>query len=705
MDRPRLVAVLVGLALPIALAGQTPPQTQADSYTRYELQAPGSAAFRILYDVSATTPGATRYFNTIRAGAEEEVHGVWDRATGAALEWDLVDGAEARRTGHPGASLEGRYIRVHLARPVPDGGEARILIDKTYVDPASYRAEGEEIVFERSLGIRANAVVLPAGYELVGVNHPSQVAREEDGRLRVSFLNDGEGAVDYLVRGRRLPPAGASELLRPSLPAAAHPPEDPPPLVPDPSVRARPGYEAPERAGQSREIVYFLHAPSTGSFSLYHDYTEDRPGVDRYLNVVRAGSRVSNPSAVLLDTGEELPVETVRGRAVADRGILPPDRVDEETEVVVIRFPPVEEGESARLRIRETYTDRGRYLRWGDELLWDRGFGRTRNEVVLPEGWALTGASMPARVSQDPDGRIRLLLWNDRPDGLQVHVRARRREGVVQAESASGEPLRARVATVPSDVLRADSILARHPEDVDALIAAGRVRRDYWLYRDARALYTRAIELGPEDWRAWRYRGHRCISLRCFDQAVADLEEARERAPHAFDVAYHLGLAYYLQGRWQDAADEYGRCLEQARTPLTDPDLPPLGDLRSCADVAVDDDARVALADWRWRALRRAGRDTEAALLLETVTPDMDVEANRAYHRALLVYRGLEDEADVLSDPEYRLETVGYGLAVWHETEGRTERARELLEEIAAHPHWPGFGRIAAETDLARARR
>ena len=45
-----------------------------------------------------------------------------------------------------------------------DGGEGRVLIDKTYEDAKSYYQEGELIVFDRPLGIKRNAVVLPAGY-------------------------------------------------------------------------------------------------------------------------------------------------------------------------------------------------------------------------------------------------------------------------------------------------------------------------------------------------------------------------------------------------------------------------------------------------------------------------------------------------------------------------------------------------------------
>ena len=403
------------------------PQTQADDYTRYELQAPGSAGFRIFYDVTAPTPGTAHYFNTIRVGAEEEVHGVTDLMTGEALEWELVDGEEARRTGHPRASLEGRYIRVKLARPVPEGGEARIRIDKTYWDEESYFLDGEDIVFDRSLGIKRNAVVLPSGFELVAVNHPSQIQVEEDGRIRVSFLNTGAASVPYRVRARPLPLSAAPPSSAPQRPPPDHPDAPPASGRADGAV-ARVGHTFDQRAFQDREIVYYLLDPDTHSFRLFHDYTETRAGTDRYLNVVRAGSKASDPEAYLLDTGEKLEVETLKGAAITGRGIDIGGVPDPETEVVVIWFDPPAQGESRRLRIWETYTDPGRYLRVGDELVWDRHFGRPKNAIVLPAGWYLTTSEFPAVVSETGDGRIRLDFWDDEPDGVDAFVKALRRK-------------------------------------------------------------------------------------------------------------------------------------------------------------------------------------------------------------------------------------------------------------------------------------
>jgi hypothetical protein len=182
-----------------------------------------------------------------------------------------------------------------------------------------------------------------------------------------------------------------------------------------------------ERAHQDRDIVYFLNPPETHSFELYHDYTESREGKDKYLNVVRKGSRASKPSARILDTGEELKVETLRGEEITRAALDVGETVGPETEVVVIRFTPVSRGRSVRLRISETYTDEKSYRLKGEELVFDRSFGRSRNAVVLPAGWYLTASAVPATVSQTPDGRIRLDFVNPRNDEIGVLIRAARR--------------------------------------------------------------------------------------------------------------------------------------------------------------------------------------------------------------------------------------------------------------------------------------
>lgn len=377
------------------------PVREEDEYTRYELLDPATARFHILFEVTAVEPGATAYFNPIRKGSAASGESVRDLATARPLDFEVVSGEEARASGLPEADLSMSYIRIRLPRPVPQDGGVRLLIEKTYEDPQSYQRRGaDRIVFSRTLGIRRNSIVLPAGYELTACNAPAQVLPEPDGRSTVSFLHTGPDAFPLVLEARRTGEARpASKLAN------------------DPRLT--------ERTHQDREIVYFLQPPETHAFDLYHDYTESRPGVSRYLNVVRPGSTASKPSARNLDTGEALRVETLRGDAIpkeeGDDEEIAPD-----AEVVVAHFAPVPPGGSVRLRIAETYTDPKSYRLEGDELVFDRTFGRPRNAVVLPAGWSLAASSIPAQISETADGRIRLDFVNPRPDEIAVLIRARK---------------------------------------------------------------------------------------------------------------------------------------------------------------------------------------------------------------------------------------------------------------------------------------
>ena len=404
-----------------ASSGAADVQTSADTFTRYELLPVATNSFRIYYDVSAATEGATRYYNPIRRGSDPDVHGVYDRMTGKPLEWSLVDGTDAKASGLlPDAEPDSQYIRVNLARPVPSNGRGRMLIDKTYMDAASYFANGELITFSRTLGVKRNAVTLPAGYELLSVNYPSQVTTRADDRIEVSFVNPGTIGVPYEVNARP---------LRPTTGKRNKPPSDFESAAATPIARpmARVDMDIPQRAPQSRDIVYFLLQPETHSFRLYHDYEEVREGMDRYLNIVRPGSKASDPSAEILDSGEKLKVETLRGSEITARNIDIGEPVTDATELVVIWFDPVPAGGSKLLRITETYTDPNRFIMYGDEFVWDRSFGRSRNTVVLPHGWYLTANAVPATVGTRDDGRTELVYSNDRPGNIDVFIKGRKR--------------------------------------------------------------------------------------------------------------------------------------------------------------------------------------------------------------------------------------------------------------------------------------
>ncbi|NQW02721.1 MAG: hypothetical protein HQ485_01700 [Acidobacteria bacterium] len=397
-------AAALCLVTTAAVFGQAPGQTisnqtEQDAYTRIELRSPETGAFSLVHEVAATTAGARTYSFQPWPQTRASVIKATDLMTGAALV--------------TGTAVAGS-IEVRLARPVPKDGQGRIRIEIEGTNTSLFQAAERQFTFTMPDVSPRATVVLPTGYELLATNLPAQVLSESDGRIAVSVMHQIPVATTLTLTAR----SGVTT------------------SAPKPSTNAR-SWEGPaqrsterarlsERATQDRDIVYFLQSPETNAFSLYHDYTETRPGVDTYLNVVRTGAQVSNPSAYILDTGEVLKHDVLKGDAITAAKIAV-NNVTPETEVVVLHFPAVTEGQSVRLRISETYTTPESYRLDGTDLVFERSLGRARNSVVLPAGWYLTASSIPAIVRQTPEGLIRLDFVNGRPEGIDVLIKGRKR--------------------------------------------------------------------------------------------------------------------------------------------------------------------------------------------------------------------------------------------------------------------------------------
>jgi hypothetical protein len=196
----RLAIALLALAL-------SSPLLAKDDFTVYDLLAPESHQFAIVYDVTEARAGAELFFNPIRRGSIASKERVIDRATGKELPFEVVSGKVAKSSGlvSPKTADDDQFIRVHLGKPVPKNGETRIRIIKTYTDPASYSVKDGQLVFARPLGIKRNVVLLPKGWELIECASPGIVSTDADGRVRVSFLNDRDDQLPVKIVARRVP--------------------------------------------------------------------------------------------------------------------------------------------------------------------------------------------------------------------------------------------------------------------------------------------------------------------------------------------------------------------------------------------------------------------------------------------------------------------------------------------------------------------
>lgn len=251
----------------------------------------------------------------------------------------------------------------------------------------------------------------------------------------------------------------------------------------------------------------------------------------------------------------------------------------------------------------------------------------------------------------------------------------------------------------------AESAYARTPLDADSIIWLGRRTAYLGRFNDAIAIYTRGIATHPNDARLYRHRGHRYITIRQLDKAIADFQKAYDMTagnpdevepdglPNAqniptstlkSNVRYHLGLAHYLRGDFDKAARLYAEDVAAATNP----------------------DMVVASSHWLYMALRRLGRANEAAAVLARISKDMAVIENGTYHRLLLMYKGDLSPADVLGTGETSAldnVTAAYGVGNWHHYNGRAQEAERIFRDIVSkRAQWASFGYLAAEAELAR---
>lgn len=219
-------------------------------------------------------------------------------------------------------------------------------------------------------------------------------------------------------------------------------------------------------------------------------------------------------------------------------------------------------------------------------------------------------------------------------------------------------------------------------------------------YRGAIRIFSEGIEKFPDDARMYRHRGHRYISIREFDRAIADLEHAAklikgkkndiepDGLPNAMNIPvsslhgniwYHLGLAYYLKQDWPKAYSAF----------------------QSGYEATNNDDNVVSTTHWLYMIKRRMGDEAGAATILQTITRDMDIIENFAYHDLCLFYKGEKAIPELLGDGGQTPAdaAVAYGLANWYFYTGQEDMAEKLMHSLLTTGDWAAFGFIAAEAD------
>lgn len=263
-------------------------------------------------------------------------------------------------------------------------------------------------------------------------------------------------------------------------------------------------------------------------------------------------------------------------------------------------------------------------------------------------------------------------------------------------------PEEARVK-LEADLAAARTAQAQAPDDADARIWVGRRLAYLGRYREAIDVFSQGAVRFPSDARFLRHRGHRYITVREFDRAIADLERVRALADGAPDqiepdgqpnarniplttlqsnIRYHLALAYYMKGDFEKAAVVW----QEAR------------------DSVKNADNLVSTTHWLYLTLRRLGRTADAKRALEAVGPGLEVIENTSYYSLCQLYRG-ERTVTAVQEAAGKGSSgaaVIYGVSAWHAINGRRAEAETLWRQLVSGADWAPFGVIAAEAELAR---
>ncbi len=299
---------------------------------------------------------------------------------------------------------------------------------------------------------------------------------------------------------------------------------------------------------------------------------------------------------------------------------------------------------------------------------------------------ALRGAEqVSARLKRERAPSTALIEEVNRPIPMSAETRARYERQLAEARAA----------------------YVAAPGNPDSVVWYGRRLGYLGFYGEAIGVYSRGAALQPQNPWMLRHRGHRYISTRQLDLAIADLEQAAKLVAGKPDqvepdgqpnpantpigtlhsnIDYHLALAYYLKGDYAKALPIYAREMATAK----------------------NEDRRVSTLYWNYLALRRLGRDADANALLSPITPQTQVVENDSYRDLLLVFKGVLPADSVLAaaaaggDGTVVFSTMGYGIGAYYQFTGRRDHAAQVWRRVVAGGQWPAFGFIAAEADLKR---
>jgi tetratricopeptide (TPR) repeat protein len=254
-----------------------------------------------------------------------------------------------------------------------------------------------------------------------------------------------------------------------------------------------------------------------------------------------------------------------------------------------------------------------------------------------------------------------------------------------------------------SQLMAAKQLWDKDLSNADNLIWYARRLGYLGRYEESVQALSLGIKQHPNDARMYRHRGHRYLTLRCFDKAITDLEKAAtlvkdhpdemepDGQPNAANVPtstlqtniyYHLGLAWLYKKDTANATQAFAQCLE----------------------LSKNNDMYVASANWLHLLYRMAGNEGAACRLLNSISANMELLENEVYHEILMLYKNKTKTAAAMATAQNEKGDVQgatylYGLYMYLKLTGSPAEAASIKNTLLQTKQYGSFGYIAAEQE------
>jgi hypothetical protein len=198
---------LIALAF-LATAQQSFHRAEQDREIRYWLLEPSTHQFRISHDFTVTRVGQASVHSFVRKGSVVAPDAtIIDLDTGRKLHTHVVSGKEVNALGYYPTPVDADSIAVQgdLEEPIAKDHSTRVRVEETYTDAAGYFEKDGELTWTRTLGRPLNYVTLPAGWMLTSVNTPATISLDDEGRVKLRFVNIRNDELSITIKARRRP--------------------------------------------------------------------------------------------------------------------------------------------------------------------------------------------------------------------------------------------------------------------------------------------------------------------------------------------------------------------------------------------------------------------------------------------------------------------------------------------------------------------